>query len=225
MKRKILSVLGVLMAVLMALTALYACNKTPAGADSSGGSGESGSTEQGGEPSVSESSAENEQRTALFKELNEEYLPLYGILINVEEWNSADRIDIEMFYAWYTDYIAATMQYETRKALYSIDGEPGWHYPTVEFEDFIQKYFYISTKVLRESDVYNKNEDCYTIPVGGWGKNYSFSVVSPDDISISGSTATAKLTCVSNLDSSTIYMYLSLNISESPYKFVGCKLE
>ena len=56
MKHKILSVLGVLMAVLMALTALAACEKTPAGADSSGGSGESVSAEQGGEPSVSEQS-------------------------------------------------------------------------------------------------------------------------------------------------------------------------
>ena len=33
MKRKILSVLGVLMAVLMALTALAACEKAPAGAE------------------------------------------------------------------------------------------------------------------------------------------------------------------------------------------------
>ncbi len=41
MKRKILSVLGVLMAVLMSTAAFSACNKTPAGADSSGGSGES----------------------------------------------------------------------------------------------------------------------------------------------------------------------------------------
>ena len=39
MKRKILSVLGVLMAVLMSTAALSACNKIPAGADSSGGSG------------------------------------------------------------------------------------------------------------------------------------------------------------------------------------------
>ena len=36
MKRKALSVLGVLMAVLMALTALAACEKAPAGADSGG---------------------------------------------------------------------------------------------------------------------------------------------------------------------------------------------
>ena len=50
MKRKISSVLGVLMAVLMALTALAACEKTPAGAKNSGGSGES----------VSESGAQSE---------------------------------------------------------------------------------------------------------------------------------------------------------------------
>ena len=50
MKRKILSVLGVLMAVLMALTALAACEKAPAGAENNGWSGESVSTEQGGEP-------------------------------------------------------------------------------------------------------------------------------------------------------------------------------
>ena len=59
MKRKVLSVLGVLMAVLMSTAALAACEKNPAGADSSGGSGESVSAEQGGEPSVSESAAES----------------------------------------------------------------------------------------------------------------------------------------------------------------------
>ena len=41
MKRKILSVLAVLMAVLMSTAAFSACNKTPAGAENSGGSGES----------------------------------------------------------------------------------------------------------------------------------------------------------------------------------------
>ena len=49
MKRKILSVLSVLMSVLMAVilstAALAACEKTPAGADSSGGSGAQTSTE------------------------------------------------------------------------------------------------------------------------------------------------------------------------------------
>ncbi len=59
MKRKILSVLAVLVSVLMSTAALAACDKTPAGAESGGGSGESLSTEQGGEPSVSESGAES----------------------------------------------------------------------------------------------------------------------------------------------------------------------
>ena len=58
MKRKILSVLG----VLMALTALAACEKAPAGADSSGGSGESisESSESGAQTSTEgESSGDN----------------------------------------------------------------------------------------------------------------------------------------------------------------------
>ena len=41
MKHKILSVLGVLMAVLMSTAAFSACSKAPAGAENSGGSGES----------------------------------------------------------------------------------------------------------------------------------------------------------------------------------------
>ena len=63
MKRKILSVLAVLVAVLMSTAALAACDKTPAGAESSGGSSDNLSTEQGGESSVSESSAQKENYT------------------------------------------------------------------------------------------------------------------------------------------------------------------
>ena len=63
MKRKILSVLGVLMAVLMSTAAFSACNKTPAGAENSGGSGESM-----GEGSVqsSESSAQSSESPFIF---------------------------------------------------------------------------------------------------------------------------------------------------------------
>ena len=39
MKRKIISVLGVLMAIILSTAALAACEKTPAGADSSGDNG------------------------------------------------------------------------------------------------------------------------------------------------------------------------------------------
>ena len=57
MKRKILSVLCVLMAVLMSTAALSACNKTPAGAENSGRSGESVS--ESSESERSESFAEH----------------------------------------------------------------------------------------------------------------------------------------------------------------------
>ena len=67
MKRKILSVLGVLMAMLMSTAVLAACEKTPAGAESSGGSGESMSTGQGGEPSASESAAESGENGELYE--------------------------------------------------------------------------------------------------------------------------------------------------------------
>ena len=241
MKRKILSVLGVLIAVLISTAALSACDKAPAGDNSGGGSGESVSTEQGGEPSVSESAGESsgesgaqsesfdeeEQRAVLFKELNEEYLPLYGILINDGEWSSPEEIGVAGFYIWYAEYIIANTTVEERFERYSGNSESGcWAFPAEEFEDFVQQYFDVSTDFLRSSDIYNAENGWYDI--GGadrWLSDYSFSVVSPDDISISGSTATAKLTCISYLDSSTIYMYLSFDISESPYKFVGCKLE
>ena len=67
MKRKILSVLAVFIAVIITATALTACNKTPAGAESSGGSSESMSTGQGGEPSVNESAAESGENVELYK--------------------------------------------------------------------------------------------------------------------------------------------------------------
>ena len=57
MKRKILSVLSVLMAVLMSTAAFSACNKAPAEAENSGGSGES--VEESSESERSESFAEH----------------------------------------------------------------------------------------------------------------------------------------------------------------------
>ena len=222
MKRKILSVLAVLMAVLICVLIFCGCEKSDTNGAQNGAQTSTG--ESSGE---SESSAENEQRTALFKELNEEYLPLYGILINDGEWNSPEEIGVAGFYIWYAEYIIANTTVEERFEKYSGNSESGcWAFPAEEFEGFVQRYFNVSTDFLRSSDIYSAKNGWYDI--GGadrWLSDYSFSVVSPDDISISGSTATAKLTCVSNLDSSMIYMYLSLDISESPYKFVGCKLE
>ena len=62
MKRKILSVLAVLMAVLMSTAALSACNKVPAGAENNGGSGDSvsESSESGAQTSTEgENSGDN----------------------------------------------------------------------------------------------------------------------------------------------------------------------
>ena len=58
MKRKVLSVLSMLMAVILSTAALTACNKTPAGAENSG------------EPSVSESAAESSGESALNESKN-----------------------------------------------------------------------------------------------------------------------------------------------------------
>ena len=67
MERKILSVLTVLIAVLMSTVVLAACEKTPAGLENGGGSGESMSTGQGGEPSVNESAAESGENGELYE--------------------------------------------------------------------------------------------------------------------------------------------------------------
>ena len=67
MKRKILSVLAVLVAVLMSTVAFSACSKAPTGAENNGGSGESMSTGQGGEPSASESAAESGENGELYE--------------------------------------------------------------------------------------------------------------------------------------------------------------
>ena len=78
MKRKILSVLSVLMAVLMSTAALAACNKAPAGADSSGGSSESESTEQGGESSEQTSTTEENNVPFLTFEKEKEFWSAYS---------------------------------------------------------------------------------------------------------------------------------------------------
>lgn len=75
MKRKILSVLGVLMAVLMSTAAFSACSKAPAGAENSGGSGESlsESSESGAQTSTEgESRSESGAQTSTESENSSE---------------------------------------------------------------------------------------------------------------------------------------------------------
>ena len=79
MKRKILSVLGVLVAVLIfcgcSNLSTASGNLSTDGAQSSGGSGESVSAGQGGEPSVSESAAESSGESESSDEIVEEFKP------------------------------------------------------------------------------------------------------------------------------------------------------
>ena len=75
MKRKILSVLAVLMAVLMSTAAFSACSKAPAGAENSGGSGESlsESSESGAQASTEgESRSESGAQTSTESENSSE---------------------------------------------------------------------------------------------------------------------------------------------------------
>ena len=75
MKRKILSVLAVLMAVLMSTAAFSACSKAPAGAENSGGSGESlsESSESGAQTSTEgESHSESGAQTSTESENSSE---------------------------------------------------------------------------------------------------------------------------------------------------------
>ncbi len=88
MKRKILSVLGVLMAVILSTAVLAACEKAPAGADSSGGNSESVSTEQGGEPSVSESAAESGESGAQNESFEQSDIPFITFEKEKELWSS-----------------------------------------------------------------------------------------------------------------------------------------
>ena len=64
MKRKILSVLAVLVAVLMSTVVLTACEKAPAGLENGGEPSVSESAAQGGEPSVSESADQGGEASA-----------------------------------------------------------------------------------------------------------------------------------------------------------------
>ena len=88
MKRKILSVLGVLMAVILSTAVLAACGKAPAGADSGGGNSESVSTEQGGEPSVSESGAESGESGAQNESFEQSDIPFITFEKEKELWSS-----------------------------------------------------------------------------------------------------------------------------------------
>ena len=116
MKRKVLSVLSVLMAVLIfcgcSNLSTAGGNLSTDGAQSSGGSSESVSTEQGGEPSVSESAAESSGESESSDEIVEEFKPE---MQETQEWtfyiggNNAQltEISISLPKSWTVENIEA----------------------------------------------------------------------------------------------------------------------
>ena len=82
MKRKILSVLGVLMAVILSTAALSACNKAPAGADGSGGSGESEAQSENSDEHAKELTAQIHGNAVWLEGSADIYEDQYGTIWN-----------------------------------------------------------------------------------------------------------------------------------------------
>ena len=82
MKHKILSVLGVLMAVILSTAALSACNKAPAGADGSGGSGESEAQSENSDEHAKELTAQIHGNAVWLEGSADIYEDQYGTIWN-----------------------------------------------------------------------------------------------------------------------------------------------
>lgn len=168
-----------------------------------------------------------EQQEKLLIELQDNYLPLYGIMINNEDWDSAEKIPVIMYYAWYRDYINSITTIEEREERYKLDTEKynyGWAYPSAEFESFVQKYFDVSQEYLRSSDIYQPEEDVYWIPGGGGGNiRDRVRMENQTDLKIIDNMLIVKLACSFSGDfSDTIYRELTLDMSGDIYKYIKC---
>ena len=174
MKRKILSVLGVLMAVLMALTALAACEKTPTGADSSGGSGAQTSTE-------GESKEPIQKITAIV--LNDSFAT-YGIeptfsedfakasflgyfapmLVTLADYGDfdSDSISAEEAFDCFETFLSESRDkitnYDEIPIKYEEDLQ---YYPAEIVEDFVLKCFGIATESMKKLPSYDGELDAY----------------------------------------------------------------
>lgn len=126
-------------------------------------------------------------------EITADTISFLGVLNNIT-WESGNDIDTYMYYAFYRDYINSVTTPEKRVRLYiRPEYENGFSYPEKEFEEYIQKYFDVSTEHLRESDCYVESKNFYTIQ-GGGGSNIRYRVRLPetDAVTIEGDTAFVK---------------------------------
>ena len=180
---------------------------------------EDASTSESGE-------AVTENHEKILNELEDYYLSLYGIMINNEDWDSPEEIPVTMYYAWYRDYINSITTVETRMERYKIQSEKylyGWAYPAAEFEAFVQSYFTVSQEHLRNSDVYQPEENVFWIPGGGVNIRKKIKIENKDDLQIAKNQLLVRLACSYQGDfTDTVYKDLTMDISETPYKFVCC---
>lgn len=126
-------------------------------------------------------------------EITADTIAFLGVLNNVT-WESGDDVDTYMYYAFYRDYINSVTTPEERDRLYiRPEYENGFSYSEKEFEEYIQKYFDVSTEHLRDSDCYVESKNFYTIQ-GGGGSNIKYRVRFPetDAVTIDGDTAFVK---------------------------------
>jgi len=171
--------------------------------------------------------ADNTSSPETFLEIiNTEYLPIFGSLINCDDWNDAEEIPVSMFYDWYRDYINSVTTHEERIERYKLNSDinsPGWAYPSEEFESHVKQYFDVSTEYLRESsDIYQTDEDVYWAG-GGNNITYRTKVESSEDIDVKDGLLVIRVACSLLGDfSDTIYKTLVVDISGEQVKFVSC---
>lgn len=162
----------------------------------------------------------------LLETINTEYLPLYGIMINCEDWSDANEIPVSMYFAWYRDYINSITSYEERLAQYKINSpkyQAGWAYPAEEFENFVLQHFDVDIEYLRNSNVFQPDENVYWLPAGGAIKNYQMKVASVDDFSVQEDLIVAMVSCSATGDfTDIIYKELKMIPSSGQIKFISC---
>ena len=184
MKRKISSVLGVLMAVLMSTAAFSACSKAPAGAENSGGSGESlsESSENGAQTSTEGESKEPIQKITAIVLSNSfatygieptfsedfakasflgYFAPMLVTLADYDDFDS-DSISAEEAFDCFETFLS-----ESRDKITNYDEIPIkyeeylQYYPAEIVEDFVLKRFGTAAESMKKLPSYNGELDAY----------------------------------------------------------------
>ena len=167
------------------------------------------------------------EKELLLEIVNSKYLPVFGSLINCDDWNNAEEIPVYMYYDWYRNHINSVTTPEERIEKYTLDSDKysiGWAYPAEEFENYITQYFNVEIEYLRNTDdVYQADKDVYWIPAGGVNITVRTKVESIEDINMENEYLLIRVACSLFGDfSDTYYKYLTIDISEDQIKFISC---